>query len=169
MGEPIGLGQLRSDTCGYIERVTSGEALEVVRRGQLVARIEPVSAVPDGQPDDRPVGVDRASVRPVSLDDLRTRAGRCFDRVAAGQLVTIVWRGRSVARIVSVTASAEASCGPTKCESRDAGGRIGLTELRTRGGYYFKRVAAGESVEVSRRGRLVARIITATDDPFEPS
>ncbi|AFM20395.1 prevent-host-death family protein (plasmid) [Mycolicibacterium chubuense NBB4] len=169
MAEAIGLGQLRSDTCGYLERVTFGESLDIIRRGQLVARIEPVTAVPDVPSDGKPVGLNQASDRTVSLDDLRTRAGRCFDRVAAGQSLAIVWRGRSVARIVAVAASAEASCNPTKCESRDAGGRIGLTELRTRGGHYFKRVAAGETVEVSRRGRLVARIVTATDDLFEPS
>jgi antitoxin (DNA-binding transcriptional repressor) of toxin-antitoxin stability system len=35
MGEVIGLGQLRSDACTYLERVARGETLEVVRRGRL--------------------------------------------------------------------------------------------------------------------------------------
>jgi antitoxin (DNA-binding transcriptional repressor) of toxin-antitoxin stability system len=39
MAELIGLGQLRSHTIGYVERVLAGETIEVARRGELVARI----------------------------------------------------------------------------------------------------------------------------------
>ena len=39
MRKVIGLGQLRSDTCAYLERVAAGETIDVVRRGKLVARI----------------------------------------------------------------------------------------------------------------------------------
>jgi antitoxin (DNA-binding transcriptional repressor) of toxin-antitoxin stability system len=37
--------------------------------------------------------------------------------------------------------------------------RIGLGQLRNSAAYYFDRVAAGESFDVVRRGRLVARIV----------
>jgi antitoxin (DNA-binding transcriptional repressor) of toxin-antitoxin stability system len=37
----------------------------------------------------------------IGLDELRLRAGRQFDRVAAGETLEVVWRGRLVARIVS--------------------------------------------------------------------
>ena len=40
MREVIGLGQLRSHALGYLDRVGSGETIEVVRGGRLVARIE---------------------------------------------------------------------------------------------------------------------------------
>jgi prevent-host-death family protein len=93
MGQVIGLGQLRSHTCGYLDRVVAGETIEIVRRGSLVARI--VSARSDA-------GIARMSTRAVALDELRTRAGRCFDRVAAGETIEVVHRGRPVARIASL-------------------------------------------------------------------
>ena len=37
MRETIGLGQLRSNACTYLERVAAGETIDVVRRGKLVA------------------------------------------------------------------------------------------------------------------------------------
>jgi antitoxin (DNA-binding transcriptional repressor) of toxin-antitoxin stability system len=43
MREVIGLGQLRSNACRYLDRVGAGETIDVVRHGKLVARI--VSAV----------------------------------------------------------------------------------------------------------------------------
>lgn len=165
MGEVIGLGQLRSDACTYLERVARGETLEVVRRGRLVARIVP--ATNDGLKSASDVlgevtesGLDGQ----IRLDDLRTRAGRYFDRVAAGQTIEIAWRGRLVARIVAVADSDQAVARPVKIVAHNPSGRIGLTELRTRGGHYFRRVAAGETVEVARRGTLVARIVTATEE-----
>jgi antitoxin (DNA-binding transcriptional repressor) of toxin-antitoxin stability system len=97
----IGLGQLRSDACTYLERVAAGETLDVVRRGKLVARIVSVG-------DSRVAPVPARSVKVVSdtggwvgLDELRTRAGRCFDRAAAGETVYVVRGGRLLARIVS--------------------------------------------------------------------
>lgn len=41
--------------------------------------------------------------------------------------------------------------------------RIGLGQIRNSAGYYFDRVAAGESFDVVRRGRLVARIVPSSD------
>ena len=37
--------------------------------------------------------------------------------------------------------------------------RIGLGQLRNSAAYYFDRVAAGESFDVVRRGRMVAQIV----------
>jgi prevent-host-death family protein len=81
----IGIGQLRSDTCNYINRVSSGETFEIVRRGRPVARMRPFE-YPRGQ-----------FTTAVPLDSLRTRASHLMDRVAAGETVTIEHRGRIVA------------------------------------------------------------------------
>ncbi len=168
MGELIGLGQLRSNACGYLERVLAGETIEVVRRGRLVARI--VSAAGDrSAPTALP---DLAAVNGVGgrigLDALRTRAARYFDRVEAGETISIVWRGRLVAWIVPATrepVAAPMSTRPVRVIAGDAGGRIGLDELRTRAGRYFDRVAEGETIEVIRGGRVVARIVSAAEEP----
>jgi len=99
VGELIGLGQLRSNAIGYLERVLAGETLEVARRGKPVARIVSASGdrpAPTTLPD--LVAVNGAGAR-VGLDELRTRAGRCFDRVAAGETIWVVWRGKMVAKI----------------------------------------------------------------------
>lgn len=45
--------------------------------------------------------------------------------------------------------------------------RIGLRELRQRASRYIARVARGESLEVTQRGRLVARIVPARPDTWE--
>jgi len=45
--------------------------------------------------------------------------------------------------------------------------RIGLRELRQNASRYIARVARGETVEVTQRGRLVARIVPVVDDPWE--
>jgi prevent-host-death family protein len=45
--------------------------------------------------------------------------------------------------------------------------RIGLRELRQNASRYIARVARGETVEVTQRGRLVARIVPAGDDSWE--
>ncbi|MBO0865343.1 MAG: type II toxin-antitoxin system Phd/YefM family antitoxin, partial [Mycobacterium sp.] len=91
------------------------------------------------------------------LDELRTRAGRCFDRVAAGETIYVVRGGRLLARIVA----AGDSRSPTPA---DAGERIELDELRKRAGRYFDRVAAGQTIEVIRGGKLVARIVSAASN-----
>jgi antitoxin (DNA-binding transcriptional repressor) of toxin-antitoxin stability system len=161
MGEVIGLGQLRSDACTYLERVAAGETIDVVRRGKVVARIVSVG-------DWRVAPIPARSVKGaasdaggwVGLDELRTRAGRCFDRVAAGETVYVVRGGRLLARIVS---AGESRTAPIRA---DAGGRIELDELRKRAGSYFDRVAAGQTIEVIRGGKLVARIVSAArNDP----
>jgi antitoxin (DNA-binding transcriptional repressor) of toxin-antitoxin stability system len=92
MPEVIGLGQLRSDACTYLGRVAAGETIDVVRRGKLVARIASVGDVRVA-----PIPADAGG--PVALDELRQRAGRCFDRVAAGETVYVLRGGKLVARI----------------------------------------------------------------------
>jgi prevent-host-death family protein len=100
MREVIGVGQLRSHALGYLDRVGSGETIEVVRHGKLVARIVSVG-------DWRSAPILERSIKAVApgvggwvgLDELRTRAGRCFDRVAGGETIEIVRGGRLVARI----------------------------------------------------------------------
>ncbi len=155
MRELIGLGQLRSNACKYLERVAAGETIDVVRRGKLVARIVSVG-------DWRVAPIPARSVEAVApdaggwvgLDELRTRAGRCFDRVAAGETINVVRGGRLLAQIVSAGDS-----GVTPIPA-DAGRRIELDELRKRAGRYFDKVAAGQTIEVIRGGKLVARIVS---------
>lgn len=45
--------------------------------------------------------------------------------------------------------------------------RIGLRELRQHASRYIARAAKGETVEVTQRGRLVARIVPAVEDPWQ--
>ncbi|MGO9511080.1 MAG: type II toxin-antitoxin system prevent-host-death family antitoxin [Mycobacterium sp.] len=158
MREVIGLGQLRSDACTYLERVAAGETIGVVRRGKLVAHIMSVG-------DWRVAPIPARSVKVaasdaggwVGLDELRTRAGRCFDRVAAGETIYVVRGGRLLARIVSADDSRMTPI------PADAGQQIELDELRKRAGRYFDRVAAGQTIEVVRGGKLVARIVSAEE------
>ncbi len=161
MREVIGLGQLRSNACAYLERVAAGETIDVIRRGKVVAQIASVGdwrSVPI--PARSVEGAAREAGGWVGLDELRTRAGRCFDRVARGETVYVVRGGRLLARLVAVGDSGTASI------PADPGHRIELDELRKRAGRYFDRVAAGQTIEVIRGGELVARIVsTATDDP----
>jgi len=102
MREVIGVGPLRSHALGYLDRVGAGETIDVVRHGKLVARIVSIG-------DWRSAPIPERSVKAmapdaggwVGLDELRKRAGRCFDRVAAGETIKVVRGGRLVARIVS--------------------------------------------------------------------
>lgn len=150
MPEVIGLGQLRSDACTYLERVSGGETLDVVRRGKLVAQIQPVGDWRVAPIPARPV--DAAEPGWVGLDELRTRAGRCFDRVVSGETLYVVRGGRILARITAIGNSAEVPA--------DAGRPIELDELRNRAGRYIDKVAAGQTIEVSRGGKVVARIVS---------
>jgi prevent-host-death family protein len=156
MREVIGLGQLRSNACTYLERVAAGETFDVVRRGKLVARIVSVGDRRVAPIPARPVKVAAPDAGGwVGLDELRTRAGRCFDRVAAGETIYVVRGGRLLARIVS---AGDSRMTPVPA---DAGRRIELDELRKRAGRYFDEVAAGQAIEVTRSGKLVARIVSA--------
>ncbi|MGO9924798.1 MAG: type II toxin-antitoxin system Phd/YefM family antitoxin [Mycobacterium sp.] len=44
---------------------------------------------------------------------------------------------------------------------------IGVRELRQNASHYLSRVAAGELIEVTDRGRPVARLVPITDDPWQ--
>ncbi len=44
--------------------------------------------------------------------------------------------------------------------------RIGVRELRQHASRYLERVARGESLEVTDRGRPVARLVPITGDPW---
>ncbi|MBV8346539.1 MAG: type II toxin-antitoxin system prevent-host-death family antitoxin [Mycolicibacterium sp.] len=44
--------------------------------------------------------------------------------------------------------------------------RIGVRELRQNASRYLDRVAAGETIEVTQRGQLVARLVPAGSDPW---
>jgi antitoxin (DNA-binding transcriptional repressor) of toxin-antitoxin stability system len=106
MREVIGLGQLRSDACTYLDRVGAGETIDVVRRGKLVARIESIGdwrLAPIPERAVKAVAPDAGEL--VGLDELRKRAGRCFDRVATGQTIEVVRGGGMVARIVSAASN----------------------------------------------------------------
>jgi prevent-host-death family protein len=156
MPEVIGLGQLRSNACEYLERVAAGATIDVVRRGKLVARIVPAG-------DWRGAPIPARSVKAVApdvggwvaLDELRTRAGRCFDRVTAGETIYVVRGGKLLAQIVPA--------GDPRVTTipADPARRIELDELRKRAGRYFDSVAAGQTIEVIRSGKLVARIVSA--------
>lgn len=155
MREAIGLGQLRSNACTYLERVVAGEAFDVVRRGKLVARIVPVGNWRVAPIPARSVDVVAPDAGGwVGLDELRTRAGRCFDRVAAGETISVVRGGTLLAQIVS---AGDVERTPIPADTR-AG--IELDELRKRAGRYFDEVAAGQTIEVIRGGKLVARIVS---------
>ena len=172
MTKRIGLGQLRNHACGYFERVEAGETIEVIRRGKLVARIEPAT----GNPADR-LSFTRTVDLPVrgtggriGLDEVRTQAGRHFDRVAAGESVEVVWRGKLVARIVSAEGAPLNPPAADQSANTAAGEtcvRIGIDELRHRAARYFERAAAGETFEVIKRGRPVGRVVSAGEDSRE--
>ncbi|TPG29880.1 type II toxin-antitoxin system Phd/YefM family antitoxin [Mycolicibacterium hodleri] len=44
---------------------------------------------------------------------------------------------------------------------------IGVRELRQHASRYLQRVAAGETIEVTDRGRPVARLVPITADPWQ--
>jgi prevent-host-death family protein len=160
MGEVIGLGQLRSHALTYLDRVAAGETIDVVRRGKLVGRLVSVG-------DWRVAPIPARSVTDAAADagtwvglyELRTAAGRCFDRVAAGETIQVVRGGTLLAQIVSAGGS------PMASNPADVGGPIDLDELRARTGRYLDRAAAGDEIEIVRGGCVVARIVSAVGDP----
>lgn len=87
----IGIGQLRSDTCHYIERAAAGEVFDIVWRRRPVAQLS---------------AYDQSGGRytlAAPLDVLRTRASRLMDRVSAGETITIEHRGDVVATLRALT------------------------------------------------------------------
>ncbi|WP_141772180.1 hypothetical protein [Mycobacterium sp. UNC410CL29Cvi84] len=100
---PIGLGQLRSDTCRFVEQVARGETIEIVRRGSVVGRIVPIPGGSKLHAIQPKVGVGMCN-----LDEIRTCAGRLFDRVQGGESIQVVWRGTPVASIVPAVDSVRA-------------------------------------------------------------
>jgi antitoxin (DNA-binding transcriptional repressor) of toxin-antitoxin stability system len=110
-------------------------------------------------------GAGRLSEMPevIGLGQLRSDACTYLGRVAAGETINVVRRGKLVARIASVgdLRVAPIPARSVKDVAADAGGWVGLDELRTRAGRCFDRVAAGETVYVLRGGKLVARIVSA--------
>lgn len=115
MEDRIGITQLRHQTCGYLYRVAAGETIGIIRRGKLVAWI---GSIPSGHNEQRIAArATHAATRnigvPIPLSQLRSQAGRCFDRVAAGQTFVVIHRGELLARIVSAQQSPETVLAPT--------------------------------------------------------
>ena len=92
MVQQICLGQLKSHPREYLDEVSAGSTLEVIRRGRLAALIVPESACPHDPPD---------ATIPVS--GLRNNPAQYFDRVAGGEIIGVVASGGLVARIMAAT------------------------------------------------------------------
>jgi antitoxin (DNA-binding transcriptional repressor) of toxin-antitoxin stability system len=127
MQHRIGIGQLRSDTLRYVHRAATGDTIEVLRRGRLVAELQ--------APIDAPLAVGDAAERgycdrvmiAVDVSLIRSQAGRYFDRVAAGEVLEIMHRGHAIGRIcpraADVGAKPRRLRRPTPLEDRPAGKR----------------------------------------------
>jgi prevent-host-death family protein len=107
----------------------------------------------------------------IGLGQLRSHAVTYLERVAAGETIDVVRRGKLVARIVSV---GDRRVAPIPARSVTdtaavAGTWVGLPELRSAAGRCFDRVAAGETIQVVRGGRLLAQIVSAGDSPASNS
>jgi len=102
-------------------------------------------------------GAGRLSNMPevIGLGQLRSDTCRYLGRVAAGETIDVVRRGKLVARIAPV---GDCRVAPIPAH---AGGWVRLDELRQRAGRCFDKVAAGQTLEVVRGGKLVARIVSA--------
>jgi antitoxin (DNA-binding transcriptional repressor) of toxin-antitoxin stability system len=99
MQHRIGIGQLRGDTLGYMHREATGDTIEVLRRGRLVAELQaPTGAAPDVGDAAERAYCDRVMIA-VDVGLLRSQPGRYFDRVAAGETLEIMHLGRPIARI----------------------------------------------------------------------
>jgi antitoxin (DNA-binding transcriptional repressor) of toxin-antitoxin stability system len=100
----------------------------------------------------------------IGLGQLRSDACTYLRRVAAGETMHVVRRGKLVARIMPVGdwRVAPIHARHVKGVAPDAGGWVGLDQLRTRAGRCFDRVAAGQTIEVIRGGKMVARIVALT-------
>lgn len=96
MDRTIGVGQLRAQTCTYIQMVAGGETLRVLRRGCLVALIRPLSLAAD---DARDAEILPPDLTPVNLSSFRTQAGRHLDHVSTGTRLCVVHNGRPLAEV----------------------------------------------------------------------
>jgi len=94
---------------------------------------------------------------PICLGQLRSCATDDFDRVAAGETIDIIRRGKLVARIVPTLRDQP----DRRQASRIAEPWIRLGQLRKHAARYLDRVAAGETIGIIRDGVLVARIVSA--------
>jgi antitoxin (DNA-binding transcriptional repressor) of toxin-antitoxin stability system len=103
MAVQICLGQLKRYACGYLERVSAGETLEIVRRGRLVAFVVPPFNEPPTVGDRIGAADPPAPNAKIPLSQLRRNAAPYFDRVAAGNNIDVVRHGSLVARIVAAT------------------------------------------------------------------
>ncbi len=99
-------------------------------------------------------------VWPICLGQLRAAPGGYFDRVAAGESIDIVRRGKLVARLVPAIAGRY----ERHLVSPVAGPWILLSHLRKQPARYLDRVAAGETLGIVRDGKLVARLVAAVTE-----
>jgi antitoxin (DNA-binding transcriptional repressor) of toxin-antitoxin stability system len=99
MQHRIGIGQLRADTLCYVYRAATGDTIEVLRRGRLVAELQALTDAPPTSGDAAGRAYcDRVKIA-VDVGLFRSQAGRCFDRVAAGEALEIMHHGHAIARI----------------------------------------------------------------------
>jgi antitoxin (DNA-binding transcriptional repressor) of toxin-antitoxin stability system len=126
MQHRIGIGQLRSDTLRYVHRAATGDTIEVLRRGRLVAELHAPTGAPPavGEAAERAYG-DRVTIA-VDVSLIRSQAGRYFDRVAAGEVLEIMHHGHVIARICPRAAdvAAKRSVVCTVCVRNSAHARI---------------------------------------------
>ena len=96
----IGIGQLRSAVLHYLDLAAGGDTIFIVRRGKSLARmysLDPSVAVGERRCSCTPNAVPIRA----SISALRAQAARYFDRIAAGEAVNVICRGREVAHICS--------------------------------------------------------------------
>ena len=103
MAVRICLGQLKSYASGYLERVSAGETVEIVRRGRLVAFMVPPYLEPPSDVERIGATDPPAPNAKIPLSQLRRNAAPYFDRVAAGNVIDVVRHGSLIARIVAAT------------------------------------------------------------------
>jgi prevent-host-death family protein len=101
MAVRICLGQLKHYACGYLEQVSAGETLEIVRRGRLVAFVVPPFLEPSSDVECIGAADPPGPNAKIPLSQLRRNAAPYFDRVAAGNVIDVVRHGRLIARIVA--------------------------------------------------------------------
>jgi prevent-host-death family protein len=102
---------------------------------------------------------------PICLGQLRCNTGGYIDRVAAGETLEIVRRGKLVARIVPAHAPGDPRRdahvgGHLDAAHSSTGAWIQLSHLRRHAASYLDRVAAGETIAIIRRDTPVARIVS---------